>query len=207
MPEVFALSVIILLLSVIIHEVAHGLVARYFGDYTAQNAGRLTLNPIPHIDPVGTLFLPALLILSGSPILFGWAKPVPVNPLNFKNIKFGELWTSAAGVLANLALATLGAATYHLLTPSFPLIKTLALFTVKINGILAIFNLLPIPPLDGSKVAESLLPARFATEYRKLQRYGFLILILLWFIPLGQGSILGNVLTFFLNILESILGF
>lgn len=207
MAEVFVFSIIILLLSVIIHEVAHGLSARYFGDHTAERAGRLTLNPIPHIDPFGTILLPLLLILTGSPVLFGWAKPVPINPLNFRDIRKGELVTSAAGVLANLALAAIGAIIFHSIPQDFlPLVKSLALFTVRINAVLAVFNLLPIPPLDGSKVVMSLLPAHLENEYRKLERFGFMILILLWIIPFGSSSVLGSILRFFLEILHSLLG-
>lgn len=207
MAEVFVFSIIILLLSVIIHEVAHGLSARYFGDHTAERAGRLTLNPIPHIDPFGTILLPLLLILTGSPVLFGWAKPVPVNPLNFRDIRKGELATSAAGVLANLALAAIGAIIFHSISQDFlPLVKSLALFTVRINAVLAVFNLLPIPPLDGSKVVMSMLPAHLENEYRKLERFGFMILILLWIIPFGSSSVLGTILRFFLEILHSLLG-
>lgn len=207
MAEVFVFSIIILLLSVIIHEVAHGLSARYFGDHTAERAGRLTLNPMPHIDPFGTILLPLLLILTGSPVLFGWAKPVPVNPLNFRDIRKGELATSAAGVLANLALAAIGAIIFHSIPQDFlPLVKSLALFTVRINAVLAVFNLLPIPPLDGSKVVMSILPAHLENEYRKLERFGFMILILLWIIPFGSSTILGEILKFFLYILHSLLG-
>lgn len=207
MAEVFVFSIIILLLSVIIHEVAHGLSARYFGDHTAERAGRLTLNPIPHIDPFGTILLPLLLILTGSPVLFGWAKPVPINPLNFRDIRKGELATSAAGVLANLALAAIGAIIFHSIPQDFlPLVKSLALFTVRINAVLAVFNLLPIPPLDGSKVVMSILPAHLENEYRKLERFGFMILILLWIIPFGSSSVLGSILRFFLEILHSLLG-
>lgn len=206
-PEVFALSIVILLLSVIIHEVAHGMAARYFGDHTAQRASRLTLNPIPHIDPVGTLLLPLVLILTQSPILFGWAKPVPVNPLNFRDIKRGELATAAAGVLTNLGLAILGALIFHLIPFTVsPLVKNLALFTVRINSILAVFNLLPIPPLDGSKVVMALLPPHLENQFRQLERYGFFIIILLWLVPFGSSSVLGTILGFFLEILHSLLG-
>lgn len=207
MPEFLALSIVILLFSVIVHEVMHGLMALKFGDHTAQKAGRLTLNPIPHIDLFGTILLPALLIFTGAPILFGWAKPVPVNPLNFRNIRKGELATSAAGVLANLALAAIGAIIFHSIPQGFlPLVKSLALFTVRINAVLAVFNLLPIPPLDGSKVVMSILPPHLENEYRKLERFGFMILILLWIMPLGSSSVLGTILRFFLDIVHSLLG-
>src|SRR3990167_9994626 len=115
-PEfLLALSIVILLFSVILHEVMHGWVALKFGDRTAEQAGRLTLNPIPHIDPIGTILLPGLLLLTGSPILFGWAKPVPVNPLNFSSLRKGELFVSAAGILANFSIAVAAAIIYHIL--------------------------------------------------------------------------------------------
>ncbi|MBI2334201.1 site-2 protease family protein [Candidatus Daviesbacteria bacterium] len=184
-PEFLALSIIILLFSVIVHEVMHGLVARKFGDRTAERAGRLTLNPIPHIDLFGTILLPALLIFTGSPILFGWAKPVPVNPLNFSNLRKGELTVSAAGIVANFSLAIAAALIYHFLNAlpqTFPaLLGALLRFTILINLVLGIFNLLPIPPLDGSKVLLSQLPLHLAKQYQKIEPYGFLILLLFLF--------------------------
>src|SRR3989344_8138252 len=119
-PEFLALSIIILLFSVIVHEVMHGLVALKFGDHTAERMGRLTLNPIPHIDPIGTILLPILFLIlplltgSSSNFFIAWAKPVPVNPLNFKDIRMGEFMVSAAGVFSNLTLAVIGAILYHL---------------------------------------------------------------------------------------------
>ncbi len=197
-PEFLASSIIILLFSVIVHEVMHGFVALKFGDKTALNAGRLTLNPIPHIDPIGTILLPGLLLITNAPILFGWAKPVPVNPLHFSDIRRGELLVSFAGIGANLSLAVVGTILYHLLSPSLgpsDLITMLLRFTVTINLLLGIFNLIPIPPLDGSKVLLSLLPLHLAKEYQKLESYGFLLLLLLWFIPFGRGSLLSFILT------------
>jgi len=211
MPEFFALSIIVLLFSVIVHEVMHGLIALKFGDTTAQRAGRLTLNPIPHIDLFGTILLPALLIFTGSPILFGWAKPVPVNPLNFSNIRKGELLVSAAGILANFGLAIAAAILYHILNAlpqQFPLfLGAILQFTVKINLVLGVFNLFPIPPLDGSKVLLSQLPLHLAKEYQKLDRYGFLILLLLMMIPFGHGSLLQTTLGFFVKLFSQLLGF
>ncbi len=210
-PEYLALSIVILLFSVIVHEVMHGLAALKFGDRTAQQMGRLTLNPIPHIDPIGTILLPALLIFTGSPILFGWAKPVPVNPLNFRNIRKGELVVSAAGILANFGLAIAAAIIYHLLDAlpiTFPaLVGSLLHFTVMINLVLAIFNLLPIPPLDGSKILLSQLPYNLAKEYQKFERYGILILLILLMIPLGPSSLLQTVLGFLVRLFSSLLGF
>lgn len=210
-PEYLAFSIVILLFSVIVHEVMHGVVALRFGDHTAKAAGRLTLNPLPHIDPFGTILLPALLIISGAPILLGWAKPVPVNPLNFSNLRKGELFVSAAGILANFGLAILAALIYHLLNvlpQEFPAtLGALLRFTVMINLVLGVFNLFPIPPLDGSKVLLSQLPYNLAKEYQKLEQYGFLILILLLMIPLGSSSLLQTILRVFVSFFSKILGF
>jgi len=210
-PEFLALSIVILLFSVIIHEVMHGVVARKFGDHTAEAAGRLTLNPLPHIDLFGTILLPALLIFTGSPILFGWAKPVPVNPLNFSNLRRGELLVSAAGILSNFGLAVAAAVIYHILNAlpqTFPaLLGALLRFTITINLVLGIFNLFPIPPLDGSKVLLSQLPYNLAKQYQKLEPYGILILLLLLMIPFGRSSLLHTVLGFFVGLFSGILGF
>lgn len=181
MAELSAIKIVILLFSVVLHEVMHGVMALKFGDSTAQRAGRLTLNPIPHIDPIGTILIPGFLLITGSPIFFGWAKPVPVNPLNFSDLRKGELFVSAAGILANLFLAIVGAVLFNLLrgtaTPDL-LLQSLT-FVVIINLLLGIFNLFPIPPLDGSKVLLSLLPYNLARQYERLEPYGFLILVIL----------------------------
>ncbi len=202
-----AFSVIILLFSVIVHEVMHGLVALHFGDSTAQRAGRLTLNPIPHIDLVGTILVPALLLLANSPFMFGWAKPVPVNPLNFKDVKKGELFVSAAGIFSNLGLAILAGILYRLLITFDvqPILLSLLSFTVSINLILAIFNLIPIPPLDGSKVLMALLPYRYAQEFARLERYGFVMLLALVMIPIGGTSLLNLILIPTTSFLKSLL--
>lgn len=211
MPEFFAISIIVLLFSVILHEVMHGYVALKFGDHTAERAGRLTLNPIPHIDLFGTILLPALLIFTGSPILFGWAKPVPVNPLNFRNLRKGELLVSAAGILANFGLALVAALLYHILNAmpqTFPaILGSILRFTVLINLVLGVFNLFPIPPLDGSKVLLSQLPLNLAKSYQKLEPYGILILLMLMMIPLGRSSLLQTILGFLVGLLSGILGF
>lgn len=210
-PEFLALSIIILLFSVILHEVMHGIVALKFGDHTAQKMGRLTLNPVPHIDLFGTILLPALLIFTGSPVLFGWAKPVPVNPLNFSNIKKGELFVSAAGIAANFGLAIIAALLYHLLNflPfTFPaLAHDLLHYTVIINLVLGIFNLFPIPPLDGSKILLSQLPYNLARSYQRLEPYGILILLVFMMIPFGPGSLLQTILGFFVGLFSNLLGF
>ena len=210
-PEFLALSIIILLFSVIVHEVMHGVVAKKFGDRTAERAGRLTLNPLPHIDPIGTIALPLLLIISGSPILFGWAKPVPVNPLNFSSLRRGELFVSAAGILANFGLAITAATIFHILNglpQTFPfLLGALLRYTVIINLVLGIFNLFPIPPLDGAKVLQALLPYNLARQFQKLEQYGFLILLVLLLLPLGQSSLIHTILNFFVDIFSTLLGF
>lgn len=211
MPEVFALSILVLLFSVILHEVMHGLVALKFGDTTAQRAGRLTLNPIPHIDLFGTILLPALLIFTGSPILFGWAKPVPVNPLNFRNLRRGELFVSLAGIAANFGLAIAATVLYHILNYLpfvFPaLVGSVLHYAVIINLVLGVFNLFPIPPLDGSKVLLSQLPLNFARSYQRLEPYGILMLLILMMIPLGSSSLLQTILGFFVKLFSQILGF
>ncbi len=210
-PGFLALSIVILLFSVIVHEVMHGLVAKYFGDDTAERMGRLTLNPIPHIDLFGTILLPGLLILSGAPILLGWAKPVPVNPLNFKNLRRGELYVSLAGILANFGLAVAAALIYHLLEAlpqNFPyLLGALLRFTVTINLVLGIFNFFPIPPLDGSKVLMSQLPYNLARQYQKIEPYGILILLILLMVPVGGTSLLHTILGFFVSLFSKLLGF
>lgn len=206
MPEFFALSAIILLFSVVLHEVMHGVAALHFGDDTAYRAGRLTLNPLPHIDPIGTIILPLFLIISGSPFLFGWAKPVPVNPLRFTDLRRGELMVSLAGVAANLVLALISALLFHLLRGANPLVTSTLLFANTINLVLLVFNLFPIPPLDGSKVLMSLLPPKLASSYSRLEPHGMIILLLLLLIPVGHGTLLGTVLSFFVRILQSTLG-
>lgn len=209
-PEFFAFSIVILLFSVILHEVMHGFVALKFGDHTAERAGRLTFNPIPHIDLVGTILLPIFLIWTGSPILFGWAKPVPVNPLNFSNFRRGELLVSAAGILANFGLAITSAILFHILNvfPATPiLLLSLLAFTVKMNLILGVFNLFPIPPLDGSKILLSQLPLKLARSFLSLEPYGIYILLILMVVPFGHTNLLQFILGFFVSLLYSLLGF
>lgn len=204
-PEFLAFSLVILLFSVIVHEVMHGYVALKFGDRTAENAGRLTLNPLPHIDPIGTILVPGLLMLSGTGILFGWAKPVPVNPLNFSDLRKGELFVSAAGILANFGLAIISAVLYHFLNtiPTTPvLVLSLLRYAVQINLLLGIFNLFPIPPLDGSKILLSQLPYNLAREFEKLERYGFIIILIL--IVTG---LLTTILSLLVTLFSKILGF
>jgi Zn-dependent protease len=175
-----AIMVVVLLFSVIVHEVAHGYVALLNGDPTARMLGRITLNPVPHIDPVGTILLPAILLMSHAGILFGWAKPVPVNPLNYRDHRWGEITVSAAGPLSNLALAAGFAFLLRLGLMNLGFIK-LAFFGVSINIFLALFNLIPIPPLDGSHIVAILLPRNLLHLYSYLEPVGFVLILLLFY--------------------------
>ena len=201
----------ILVMSVVIHEVSHGYAANLLGDPTARLEGRLTLNPLKHLDPFGSIILPLLMFLVPGGIIFGWAKPVPVNPLNFKNLRRGELMVSAAGILANFALAIAAAVIYHFLDAlpqTFPaILGSLLRFTVTINLVLGVFNLFPIPPLDGSKVLLSQLPLNLAKQYQRLEPYGILILLIFMMIPFGNSSLLQTFLGFFVRLFSSFLGF
>lgn len=171
---------VVFLFSVIIHEVSHGYVALRNGDPTAKIMGRLTLNPVPHIDPVGSILLPGLLLLSHAGILFGWARPVPVNPLNYRDYRWGEITVSAAGPLSNLALAVIFAYILRLDLGNLGL-ATLASYGVSINIFLALFNLIPIPPLDGSHILAMLLPPNLLRLYRHLDAVGFILILILFY--------------------------
>lgn len=170
--------------SVILHEVAHGVAALGFGDDTAKQAGRLTLNPIAHVDPVWTILIPAMLALSGAPVL-GMAKPVPVNPRRMRHPRNQGLLTSLAGPATNVALAAVAAIVMrNHLVPAGNLFTFVNAFGV-VNVILAVFNMLPIPPLDGSAVLERFLPAHLLPGYLRLRQYSFIIFFLLFFVAGG----------------------
>lgn len=175
-----ALMAVVLLFSIIIHEVAHGYVALLNGDPTARMLGRITLNPVPHIDMVGTIILPLLLLISHAGIIFGWAKPVPVNPLNYRNYRWGEFAVSAAGPVSNLVLAAIFSLVLRLGLAN-PGLMQLAYFGVSINIFLALFNLVPIPPLDGSHILALALPRELARLYDQLQPVGFILILILFY--------------------------
>ncbi len=181
-PALFIVLAVVLLYSIILHEVAHGWVAHLFGDDTALHYGRLTLNPAPHIDPIGLL----MLFLVG----FGWARPVPVNYSSFNNTRFGLFCVALAGCLTNILIAVTA---LILLQFSFfnsnPVFLAILPIVIKINIILGAFNLIPIPPLDGSKILMSFLPYRTQESLSRLEPYGFFVLVLLLFTGLLNPAI------------------
>jgi len=185
--EGFIISIVILIFSAILHEVAHGYIADKLGDPTARLAGRLTLNPIPHIDPIMSIAVPLLLILSHSPLIFGAARPVPVNPLMLREGRKDVALVALAGPLTNLVLALTGALLIKLFGAFMPIIVPTLGIVVFYNLALGFLNLIPIPPLDGSKFFSILLPERIAQQYFALAPFGiFLLFILLLATPLGD---------------------
>ena len=174
------------MIAVVFHEFAHGFIANQWGDPTAKENGRLTLNPVPHIDMMGTLIFPIINMVSGMNILFGWAKPVPIDPRRFRKFRAGLFFVSLAGPGMNFLLAILSAAaclTFKLYIPEtfylYDPLWQMALISVQLNFALGIFNLIPLPPLDGSKMVESFLPLAAMQKYEKLSKYSFFILMAL----------------------------
>ncbi|MEK7450947.1 MAG: site-2 protease family protein [Patescibacteria group bacterium] len=212
----------ILIFSAILHEVAHGFVADHLGDPTARLAGRLTLNPRKHIDPIMSIALPLLLIISGSPVIFGAAKPVPIDPFNLKEGQKDIALVSLAGPLTNIALAIIGTLIFRLFFPEFSLLQIVysypsmgnlsdflaysISFVVHLNLLLAIFNLIPIPPLDGSKVFALLLPKELAFLYLSLSSVGMFIIFFLLLFPIN-GLSLGSLIFNLVSFAEHLLGF
>ena len=181
-----------LMLAISVHEAAHGYMAFRRGDYTAKLMGRITLNPIKHIDPVGTVLVPLMLAFSGTGVLFGWAKPVPVSSVNFKSPRKDNAIVSLAGPASNFLLAAILALIFRLLLwipgndaiMSSVVLKPLVImviFGIKISLVLGVFNLIPVFPLDGSHIVQGLLPPHQAQVYSRHERYGFIILIVLMF--------------------------
>lgn len=204
--QLIAVAAIPILFAITLHEAAHGYVARHFGDMTAYQAGRISLNPVRHIDPVGTILLPLLTLALGE-ILFGWAKPVPVNFSALRHPKKDMLWVAIAGPASNLLMALLWALMIKLvwLFPgsyfSEPLLQ-MAQIGIKINVILMVLNLLPLPPLDGGRVAVSLLPHRQAYQLSRIEPYGLFILIGLAITP-----VLGWIITPLFGVVMNFINF
>jgi Zn-dependent protease len=183
-PISIIIFIVILLFSVIFHEVAHGIVADYLGDPTARYAGRLTLNPIPHIDPFGSILLPAILYMVGSPFIFGAAKPVPVNYQNLRNLRRDMFLVAIAGPITNFLLAIAASLTIRFYPHISATASALLLQLMMLNLVLGIFNLFPIPPLDGSKVLASLLgfvDRNLMYWILELERYGFILIFIFLF--------------------------
>ena len=208
----------ILLFSAILHEVAHGFVAERLGDPTARLAGRITLNPKKHIDLYMSILLPLLLIVSGSPVIFGAAKPVPIDTFNLKEGRKDIALVSLAGPLTNIIIAIIAAflakfvifssrslALDTSLSAIFSIVFFLLIKVSQLNLLLAIFNLIPIPPLDGSKIFALILPEKEAAVYLSISSIGFLIIFFLLFFPIG-GFSLGNLIFSLLTFSEKLLG-
>jgi Zn-dependent protease len=178
--QIIIVRVLPLIFAITVHEVAHGWVAKQYGDNTASSLGRLTLNPIKHIDLIGTIILPVLLLMTGASFIFGWAKPVPVDPRNFKNPVQDMAIVALAGPVSNLlmAIAWVLIARFGVTVESQIIIQA-GFAGLFINLSLALINLLPIPPLDGSRILTAILPIHWARQYNRLERYGFIILLAL----------------------------
>lgn len=199
--QIVSVQFVPFMMAVVFHEFAHGWMAKRFGDITAQRAGRLTLNPLPHIDPIGTVLFPLINMLSGINLLIGWAKPVPIDPRQFSKLRPGLFFVSLAGPLMNFSLAVLSALVFCAVKKWLPDdtglkdgLLAMTYVSISLNFALGFFNLIPIPPLDGGKVLQSVLPPRLAVKLEKIAPYTFFILMAL--LLTGSMSILARPISF-----------
>ncbi len=198
---VYVAQILAFTIAITVHEASHGWLADKLGDKTARAMGRVTMNPLAHIDPIGTVVLPLLLILTRSPFIFGWAKPVPVNPYNLRNPRKDMVWVGLAGPAANITTAVV----FALILRSGMIVagsisQIFVVQVILINLVLAVFNLIPIPPLDGYQILSGLLPREAAISYSRIQPYGMWILIALLFFGV-IGTIIGSVVGILFRIL------
>ena len=195
--ETVALVAVPVIFAITLHEAAHGYVARLFGDQTAWVLGRVTLNPLKHIDPIGTILVPGVLLLTGAPFLFGWAKPVPVNFGNLRHPKRDMIWVAAAGPAANFVMALLWVLLLGVAAPGNLLasegLQQIAHYGIIVNLVLMALNLLPIPPLDGGRIAVGLLPGRASYALSRVEPYGFFVILALLMIPGALSSLLAPI--------------
>ncbi len=208
--QTLAISAVPILFAITLHEAAHGYVARMFGDYTAWKLGRISLNPLRHIDPLGTILLPALTFLA-SGFMFGWAKPVPVNFGNLRNPKRDMLWVALAGPGANFVMALAWATMLKIVLSVDEMayseaMRQMAVAGISVNAMFMALNLLPLLPLDGGRILTSLLPGRAADKFAQTERYGMWILIALLLTHVLD-AILRPLLQLFLGLITSIFGF
>ncbi|APC92050.1 MULTISPECIES: site-2 protease family protein [Francisella] len=204
------MAVIPLIFAITMHEAAHGFIAKICGDNTAYKLGRVTLNPVPHIDPLGSILFPGLMLISsisfGFPFIFGWAKPVPIDYSKLKNPKLDMSLIAIAGPLANLIMVFIWAIVAKYVT-LHPYIQGMAFYGIMINVVLMVLNLLPIPPLDGSRIISSLLPVKLAYKYNSIERYGFFIILALIVIPFNGSNLLFFIMKPFITAVISLIQF